>query len=524
MRRAAALAAAACLLVSAAVASGPAASGQAPADDWPTWTKDLVGSRYAAGETQITPENVNGLKLKWAWRYPSQTGAPHSQPAVIGDTVYFGGSDGKYRAADAKTGKLKWEFDLSSVGSGFTQVRDGASVSDGKVFFGDTRGYLYAVDQASGKLAWAEQIEPFPSATLTSSPIVYEGRVYVGVSSGENMQGQNYPCCKFRGHVDARDIKTGKLDWRYYTVPEPQQDGTWPNGVPRYGPSGAGVWSSPVIDPTTKTLYVGTGQNYSGSGGHYDSVLALNAATGEERWTRKMTDVDTWRRLCTSKSPEDQKFCPNLGDGTALDYDLGATPNVFTAGGRRLVGVGQKLGVYHVLDAATGEIVWQRQFSKPMPGGGLSGIQWGTSYDGKNLYIATYMGNPGTLYAVDPATGHVNWETANPADGCTTGGAAKYPNVCRLGHPPAVTTSPGIVWEGSLDGKFRAYSSETGKVLWAFDTITDIPAVNGGTGQGSALAGGGGAVVANGMVYVLTGDTFVNYPNTKGQVMLAFGH
>ncbi|TMQ94916.1 hypothetical protein ETD83_23160 [Actinomadura soli] len=525
IRRAAALAVAACLLVSGAVASGPAASGhqRAPDSDWPTWTKDLLGSRHAAAEDQITPKNVGELKLKWAFGYPRQAGGPRSQPAVVGDTIYFGGPDGVYRAADAKTGALKWQFDLSTVGTGFTQVRDGASISEGKIFFGDTRGYLYALDQATGKLAWAERIDDFPGATLTSSPIVFQGRVYVGTSSGENLNGKNYPCCRFRGHVDARDIKTGKLDWRFYTVPEPKQDGTWPNGQPRYGPSGAGVWSSPTIDPSTKTLYVGTGQNYSGSGGHFDSVLALNTETGEPRWTRKMTDVDTWRRECNSPSPEDQKYCPNLPDGTALDFDLGATANIFTANGRRLIGIGQKVGVYHVLDAATGEIVWQRQLSEPMPGGGLSGIQWGSSYDGQRLYVATYMANPGTLFAIDPANGHIIWKKPNPSDGCTTGGAAQYPNVCRLGHPPAVTTSPGLVWEGSMDGKFRAYSTETGDVLWSFDTIADFPTVNGGTGRGGSLAGGGGAVVANGMVYVLTGDMFTNYPNDKGHVMLAFG-
>ncbi|MFC4053543.1 PQQ-binding-like beta-propeller repeat protein [Actinomadura syzygii] len=522
-RRAAALVAAACLVVSGAVASGPAASGRPRAADWPSWQKDTNGTRYNPAERAITPENVGNLKLKWAFGFPKQAGAPHSQPAVVGDTIYFGGPDGIYRAADAKTGKVKWQFNVGTVGTGQAQVRDGAAVAGGKVFFGDTRGYFFAVDQATGKLAWSQRVDTTVSANTTSSPIVYEGRVYVGVSSGENILGKDHACCTFRGHLDAMDVNTGKLDWRYYTVPEPKQNGTWPNGQPRYEPSGAGVWSTPSIDPETKTIYVGTGQNYTGSGGHFDSVLALDTATGKERWTRKMTDVDTWRRECNSQSPEDQKYCPNLKDGTALDFDLGAAPNVFTAGGKRLVGIGQKVGVYHVLDAATGDIVWQRQFSTPMPGGGLSGIQWGTSFDGQRLYIATYMGNPGTLYAVDPVNGHVIWTTPNPSDGCTTGGAAQYPNVCKLAHPPAVSSTPGIVWEGSGDGKFRAYSSETGKVLWAFDTIADFPTVNGGTGRGGALSGGGGAVIADGMVYVLTGEMFVNYPNDKGYVLLAFG-
>ncbi|WP_218004859.1 outer membrane protein assembly factor BamB family protein [Actinomadura macra] len=518
--KAAAALAVACLAMASSVTG---ASGRAASGDWPTWSKDAQGSRYNPMEKQITPENVGGLKVKWAFGFPRQSGPPHSQPAVIGDTIYFGGPNGLFYARDAKTGAAKWQFDLSTVGTGMAQVRDGASVADGRVYFGDTRGYIYSLEQATGKLAWAERIETHVSATVTSSPHVYRGRVYVGVSSGENLMGKDHPCCTFRGHLDALDAKTGKLAWRYYTVPEPKQDGTWPNGVPRYGPSGAGVWSSPVIDPETNTVYVGTGQNYSGSGGDFDSVLALDAETGKARWTRKMTDVDTWRRECSSPTPEDQKYCPNLPDGTALDFDLGATANVFTAGGKRLIGIGQKAGVFHVLEADTGKIVWQRQLSTPRPGGGLSGIQWGTSFDGQRLYVATYQANPGTLFALDPANGHVIWTTPNPADGCTTGGASQYPSQCRLGHPTAVTTTPGLVWVGSMDGKVRAYSATDGKVLWAHDTIADVQTVNAGVGRGGSISGGGGVVVSDGMAYVLTGDMFTPYPNDKGYVLLALG-
>jgi polyvinyl alcohol dehydrogenase (cytochrome) len=506
-------------------AASPGGAGSSRGD-WPTWQKDLLGSRHNAAERTITPRNVGNLKLKWAFSYPADTPntAVRSHPAVVGDTIYFGGPDGTFYANDARTGRQRWTFDLNSVAPGdrLGVVWDGPSVSGGKVYFGDLRGYLYALDQRTGRLVWHTRTDTHPAAFNTSSPLVHGGRVYVGTSSGENVNGTDYPCCTFRGHVDAYDANTGDLVWRHYTVPEPQAVGTWPSGATRYEPSGAGVWSSPVIDPADGTLYVGTGQNYTGSAGDFDTLLALDPVTGAVKWRNQVTKADTWRSLCNS--PDAEGYCPGLKDGSALDYDIGATPNIFTAGGRKLVGVGQKLGVYHVFDARTGEVVWRRQLGVPLPSGGISGIQWGSSYDGERLYIATYYAGPGTVFAVDPLTGRVLWQTPNPADGCTTGGAAAFPEQCELAHGVPVSSSPGVVYVGSTDGKLRAYSARTGRVLWTHDTMQPVVGVNGLPGRGGTIAGtGGGAVVSHGMVYVQSGYA-PQYPNPgRGAVLLAFG-
>jgi polyvinyl alcohol dehydrogenase (cytochrome) len=515
----------AAVVLSASLVSSVSATEQSTRDgDWATWQKDLVGSRYAAGEHRINARNVKNLKLKWAFAYPkTESTAVRSAPAVVGDTIYFGGSDGKFYARNARTGAAKWEFDLTTVDpAGFAVAWDGPAVSGGKVFFGDARGYMYALDARTGALKWSTRIDTNPFATVTSSPIVYKGRVYVGVSSGENGQGRDYPCCTFRGHLDSLDMNTGELKWRYYTVPEPRQVGTWPSGAARYEPSGAGVWSSPVIDPRTGTLYVGTGQNYTGSAGDFDTLLALDARTGGVRWKNQVTEADTWRTLCND--PDPSGYCPGLADGTALDYDIGATPTIIRAGDRTLVGVGQKLGVYHMFDARTGEVLWRRQLGTPWPSGGVGGIQWGVSYDGEQLYIPTYYAGPGKLFAVNPLNGDVTWETEAPADGCTTGGAGQFPNpACAPAHGAPASSSPGLAWVGGVDGRLRAYNSTTGQILWTYDTVRTFTGVNGIEGMGSAITGtGGGTVIANGMVYVQSGY-WPEYSTEKGHVLLAFG-
>ncbi|HEX6354325.1 PQQ-binding-like beta-propeller repeat protein [Actinophytocola sp.] len=514
----------AAVVLSASLVGSGSADRSTRDSDWGSWQKDLVGSRYAVAEHRVNARNVKNLKLKWAFAYPKTASTTvRSAPAVVGNTIYFGGSDGKFYARDARNGAAKWEFDLTSVDpDGRALVHDGPAVSGGKVFFGDARGYLYALDARSGALRWSTRVDAHPSATVTSSPIVYKGRVYVGVSSDENGGDRNYPCCTFRGHLDSLDANTGELKWRHYTVPEPQQVGTWPSGAARFEPSGAGVWSSPVIDPRTGTVFVGTGQNYTGSAGDFDTLLALDARTGGVRWKNQVTEADTWRVLCND--PDPTGYCPGLADGTALDYDIGATPNIFRVGDRTLVGVGQKVGVYHVFDARTGEVVWRRQLGEPWPSGGIGGIQWGASYDGRWLYIPTYYADPGTLFAVDPANGDVKWQTEAPADGCTTGGAGQFPNpLCAPAHGAPATSSPGLAWVGGVDGKLRAYDAADGRILWTYDTVRTFTGVNGIEGMGSAITGtGGGVVISDGMVYVQSGY-WPEYSTEKGHVLLAFG-
>ena len=512
-------------LAGTTVSAAPPSPAQGRGAEWTSWQKDLVGSRHNAAERKITERTVADLKLKWAFAFPKVPFlTAHSQPAIVDGTMYFGGPDGLFYALDAKTGATKWTFELKTVDPGLRRavVRNSPVVAGGKVYFGDLRGYMYALKANTGALEWATRLDTHAEALITSSPIHFAGKLFVGVSSDESSAAADYPCCTFRGQFASIDAATGKVLWRHYTVPEPKAVGTWPSGATRFEPSGAAVWASPSVDPVTGTVFVGTGQNYTGTTGDSDTVLALDAFTGKVRWKRQMTHPDTWRLICVDPSAP-PGHCPGMENGTALDFDIGSLPNIFTVKGRTLVGIGQKSGVYHVLDARTGEFVWQRQLSKPRPNDlGQSGILWGGSYDGERLYVATNDAKPGALHALDPATGALLWKTPNPANGCSWGGSAQYPDECILANRPAVTTTPGVVYEGSADGKMRAYSARDGRVLWEFDTVRDFQGVNGITGRGSGVSAAGGAVVVDGMMYIHSGY-HPTYDNDKGYVLLAFG-
>lgn len=496
--------------------------------NWASWGRDLSGSRYA-GNQPVNPSTVSRLAYKWAFTFPLVAGVnPGSQPAVVGNMLYVGSSDPKFYALNAKTGATEWVFDLTSVVGSVAgdpdPVRDGPAVADGSVYFGDSRGYIFALNEYTGQLEWDTLLSPNPVSRITASPVVYDGKVFVGVSSQEaglQLKSLLYQCCTGQGQMDALNARTGAVEWRHYTVGTPEPVGYWPSGATEYAPSGGSVEDAAAIDPAARTLYVGTGQNATGTTGETDSLVALNIDTGQLRWYYK-AQTDTYTTICDAY-PEYSGYCPQAASGTALDWDMSSGPNLFHIHGREVVGVGEKSGVYRVFDARTGRLIWSRSLTAdPYVAGGSAGIQWGTSYDGTHIYAATWGANPGVLFALDPDTGAIDWQTTGPLDGCTTGGAVG--TSCSLGFTPAVSSSKGLVYEGSADGKLYIFSSANGDLLWQFDTTQQFNGVNGLVGHGESVSGLGGAVVSGDMVYVQSGY----YPikgtsTTEGTVLLAFG-
>jgi len=198
---------------------------------------------------------VAGLTLKWSFVFPEvKDGAPASQPAVVGHTLYMGWGDGSIYALDARTGETLWVSDRAATAG--AAVQTGPAIAEGKVIFGDNQGSLHALDAGTGRPVWSVRVGEHETAVISSSPLVFEGNVYVGVVNGEEAKASNpgYPCCTARGQFVSVSLATGKVRWRRYTMPPAERAGSWPDGVARYAPSGAGAWSSPAIDAASRTV------------------------------------------------------------------------------------------------------------------------------------------------------------------------------------------------------------------------------------------------------------------------------
>ena len=151
-------------------------------------------------------------------------------------------------------------------------------------FFGDLTGNVHAVNAATGSPLWTARADPHPVARIVGSVVFHDGRLYVPVASAEETAGaaSSYQCCTFRGSIVAYDAASGRQIWKTFTIPdEPKPTIKNAIGTQLYGPSGAGVWSSPAVDTVRKVLYITTGDNYSAPAtATSDSFMALELVPG----------------------------------------------------------------------------------------------------------------------------------------------------------------------------------------------------------------------------------------------------
>ena len=390
--------------------------------DWPMWGQGPTRTFAYPCPTAISAATVSRLKLRWFFNAGDVVTAT---PAVVGDSVYVGDWKGTFYALRRADGTVRWTYSTKVHPTTYSgQIVSSAAVADvageQTVYFGGGKT-LYALRARDGKLRWKHELgrpgDGNDPTEIESSPLVVDGMVIIGWdvhnSSAREPAG-----------VLALDAATGARRWVF----DPEQG----------RPNGCGdVWSSPTVDTRAGLVFAASANCPSSPSGwrrYTEAIFALDVKTGKPRWVY-------------------QPHQPNNDD-----FDFAGAPNLFTgAAGARLVGLGNKDGVYYAVSRATGAFVWKRKVAEPgltRPGSNYStgGFIGPTAYADGVIVGGTAIGGAPFLHALDARAGTLAWQ--QPAAAATYGGAA---------------IANGVVFIGATDFTFRALDLRSGKVLWSHE-------------------------------------------------------
>ena len=427
-------------------------SAGSDAGNWMTYGRTYSEQRFSPLK-QVNDQNAGQLGLAWSFDLDTHRGQ-EATPLVADGVMYFSSAWSKVFALNAATGEKLWSYDPKvppewAINACCDVVNRGVAVWEGKVFVGTLDGRLVALDAATGKPVWETlTIDPQFRYTITGAPRAVQGKVLIGNGGAE---------LGVRGYVSAYDADTGKLAWRFYTVPgDPAKPfeapilekaaKTWTGDWWKLGGGGT-VWNSIVYDPDLDLLFIGIGNGVpwdekarSPRGGDNlftSSIVALKPETGEYVWHYQETPGDVW----DYDSAEDIVLAELVMDGTKKKVLLHAPKN----------------GFFYVLDRATGALLSAKPYTAET---------WAASIDLKT-------GRP-----VENAAARYGAAQASPV--------APGPLGAHSWHSMSFSPLTGLVYLPVQDAGFVYKSDEhyQAKTL-AFNTATDF--VAGGMPQVPAI-------------------------------------
>jgi quinoprotein glucose dehydrogenase len=378
------------VLASASVSSQEARAPKPPVE-WPAYGNDAGGSKYSPLD-DINRGNVAHLKVAWEWKndeqpkpeFGARPGVLQATPLMIDNVLYFSTPYNRVVAADAETGRELWAFDPKAYedgqpfnGQGFVH-RGVAAWRDGdklRIFL-NSRYQLICLDAKTGapvesfgekgtidlsqNLAWPINKKHYSN---TSPPVVYKDLVIVGAAVGDRLSYRNDP----PGDVRAYDARTGKLAWTFHTIPQAGETGndTWKHDAWKFT-GHTNVWAPMSLDAARGLLYMPVstpsndyyGGRRLGSNLFAESIVCLDAATGERKWHFQIVHHGLW------------------------DYDPASAPVLATLNvdGKSIDAVVQltKQGFAFAFDRVTGAPVWPIE-ERPVPQSDVPGEEsWPT--------------------------------------------------------------------------------------------------------------------------------------------------
>jgi len=513
-------------------------------NEWLSYGKGYSEQRFSPLD-KISAANVGQLGLAWYAQFDTDRGQ-EATPLMVDGVLYTTTAWSKVYAFDAATGKLKWSYDPKVDGNkGFDACCDvvnrGVAVWKGKVYVGTLDGRLVALDAGTGAVDWSVQTtDPKKPFTITGAPRVVKDKVLIGNSGAEY---------GVRGYISAYDAATGKLVWRFYTIPNPtgapdgaasdkvlKQKGqaTWPEGAWKLVGGGGTVWDAIVYDPVLDMIYFGVDNGTpwnqkERSGGKGDnlfvsSIVAVKADTGEYVWHYQVNPGESW-------------------DYSAVQPMILAD---LTIGGQahKVLMQAPKNGFFYVIDRTNGKLLSAKNF---VPVTWATGIDMTTgrpietpqSRYGKDVDLqmpAPLGAHNWHPMAFSPKTGLVYipaqqmpfafqneedfkykpgaWNlgvnllaNATPMTPAQTAAMAAMIKGSLIAWDPinqkavwtvqrpyfwnagVLATGGDLVFQGAAEGQFYAYDATNGKQLWSYPT--------------------GNGVIAAPMTYELNGEQYV---------------
>jgi polyvinyl alcohol dehydrogenase (cytochrome) len=507
------------------------------------WGLGLENRRFVSStDAGISRTNVTSLQLAWSVAFPGVTDM-RSQPVLLGDTLYLGDKAGKLYALDRRSGCVRNHTQvLTGVRSAITL----AELSDGRrlLIFANSLATVFAVDPVTMEIVWQRPVKVSDYSVITGSISYHNDRLYVPISSYEAAAAGSpvHACCTSHGAVTALHAATGEPIWTWHATAEAHaQSRDADSETDILGPSGAAVWTTPAVDVKRNRIYFGTAENLSHPATDTsDAVIALDMDSGKLVWKFQAIKDDVWNSACLRDGPN----CPkNAGP----DFDFGASVIIADLpNGEQLLLAGQKSGEIFALDpdpaGRQGKILWRQRISQGTTNGG---IHWGMALSGTSLFVPVadperdtpgYIPRPG-LSSLDIRSGNILWQQPvergcefdyrnKPLVGLENTRRASRPTAepsspCSFyyGLSAAATATPELVFSAGLDGKIRAYQSDSGEILWQTETAISFDTDNGVDGHGGAIDVAG-QVLAGGWLYVLSGYSM--FGQLPGNVLLAY--
>ncbi len=454
-----------CLLVGTVYSAGDQTANN---PQWKSASHDHCNTNSNPGKNKIGPNNVKDLKLDWVslpdipdspvgpFRFPSL-----KNPIVDQGVVYYNNFAFSLQASKVSDGTLLWQF-TPGEGAFFTESAiDGDFLYATGSFFpskGAPFDMLFKLNKSDGSIVWKSRVgNKNTGNSMFAATSFIDGLVIVPTAT--TSEGDLNPDPKLIASLNAFDKETGEPVWQF---------------IPEIGGGGT-IESTPAYDTKLKLLYIGMSDaTFPPANPDCDSLIAIDYRTGKKVWSYQFTKNDS-------------VYADQTGTKISRGYqdlDVLSSPNLFNTKkdgtGRDVVGVNSKKGIYTTFDRATGEVIWQKKIRSGFPT--LLGNPSAAFVNGTVYTILSWTKKPllnvGFDYAYDRSSDPtlLNYWADIQINRCMTSifalnasnGKVKWRKDFSGNVLGSITESNGVLYTGTADGRFLAFSAKNGDELFSF--------------------------------------------------------